>query len=294
MPTADEMKALKAFKGDQAMLGVAEKFHMALLPIPALAARLEACVSMLTLEERCQWVDNQLAVVEGAMRGIKDSKYLQEVLTTVLAFGNYMNGNTAKMVSGFKLTTLTRLGNTKSSDNKTSLLHYLVQHMEKTKPEVRTFLTDLAPTKEAHRIETAFVTTEMSAIKTQLAQMRDAVKQVTAAKPMDGDQFLAVMQPAVEAGAVRVAKVEERLKAALHRGEKLAKYFGEGAELKWEELFSVFLQFRTQYEAAEADVQKERDLEKTRKKNRDLQKSLRQRRKSSGGANPPPPQTGGE
>jgi len=218
------------------------------------------------------------------MRGIKDSQYLQEVLTTVLAFGNYMNGNTAKMVSGFKLTTLTRLGNTKSSDNKTSLLHYLVQHLEKAKPETRDFLKDLAPTKEAHRIETAFITTEVAALKGIMVQMREAVKGVKAAKEMEGvnDRFVEVMSPVIEAGTVRVNKVEERLKAALHRGEKLAKYFGEGAEMKWEDLFSVFLQFKSQYEAAEADVVRERELEKTRKKNRELQAKLRQGRKGSG------------
>ena len=281
MPTADEMKALRAFRGEQAQLGVAERFHMSLLHIPALAQRLEACVNMLTLDERCAWLDNQLTVVEAAMRAIKDSKHLQEVLTTVLAFGNYMNGSSAKMVAGFKLSTLTRLGSTKSADNKTSLLHYLVLHLEKSKPETRLFLDDLQPTKEAHRIETAFLTTEMGALRSMISQMKEAVRAVQSSPPpadmADTDRFLSVVPPAVESGSVRVSSVDERLKAALHKGEKLAKYFGE-TDMKWEELFSLFLQFRTQYEAAEADVQKERELHKQREKNKALQATLKQKR----------------
>ena len=236
---------------------------------------------MLTLEERCLWLDAQLAVVEGAMRGIKDSKHLQEVLTTVLAFGNYMNGSSAKMVAGFKLSTLTRLGNTKSADSKTSLLHYLILHLEKAKPETRLFLQDLAATKEAHRVETAFLTTEMGAVRTMISQMKEAVKAVQNSKPpadmAAADRFLTVMPGALEAGIARVTAVDDRLKAALHKGEKLAKYFGE-LDMKWEELFSIFLQFRTQYEAAEADVQRERDLQKQREKNKALQATLKQKK----------------
>lgn len=161
---------------------------------------------------------------------------------------------------------------------------------QKTKPEVRDFLADLAPTKEAHRIETAFVTTEVGGIRAMLSQMREAVKAVQSAKPIEGveDRFVAVMTPLIETGGVRVKAVDERLKSALHRGEKLAKYFGE-LDMKWEDLFSIFLQFKNQYEAAEADVLREREVEKTRKKNRDLQAKLKSGSKVSGATPAAPP-----
>ena len=301
MPTPDEAKALRAFRGDAQQLGVAERFHLSLLAVPALSERVEACVHMLTLEERCGWLDSQLQVVEAAMRGIKDSRHLQEVLTTVLAFGNYMNGSAAKQVSSFRLSALTRLGSTKSADNKTSLLHYLVLHLTRSRPDARLFLADLAPTKEAHRIETAFLTAELAALRAALAQMREALRAVQAAggaaaaeEAAGSDRFVSVMAPFLELAAARVGRVDERLKAALHRGEKLGRYFGE-TDIKWEELFSLFLQFRTQYEQAEADIDRERELDRTRRKNRELQARLKHATgHSSKAAEQQPQQQGGD
>ena len=120
-------------------------------------------------------------------------------------------------------------------------------------------------------------------MRSMMSQMKEAVRAVQSSKPpadmADLDRFLAVVPPAVEAASGRVTAVDERLKAALHKGEKLAKYFGE-TDMKWEELFSLFLQFRTQYESAEADVQKDRDLQKQREKNKALQATLKQRKGS--------------
>ena len=50
------------------------------------------------------------------------------VLATVLALGNHLNGSTARGGAyGFKLNTLTKLINTKTTDNKMNLLHYLIE-----------------------------------------------------------------------------------------------------------------------------------------------------------------------
>src|SRR4051794_7946398 len=54
----------------------------------------------------------------------------------VLHLGNFLNGGTAKGAAlGFKLVTLTKLCDTKTMDNKSSLLHYLVKLMQKDKDD---------------------------------------------------------------------------------------------------------------------------------------------------------------
>lgn len=67
-----------------------------------------------------------------ASREVSRSRRLRKLLEIVLALGNYMNRGARGNASGFKLTSLNRLGDTKSSSAKgTTLLHYLVQVLDK-------------------------------------------------------------------------------------------------------------------------------------------------------------------
>ena len=55
-----------------------------------------------------------------------DISRFKQVLETILALGNYLNGSTSRGGAyGFKLEGLLKLGSVKSVDNKESLLHYL-------------------------------------------------------------------------------------------------------------------------------------------------------------------------
>lgn len=67
-----------------------------------------------------------------ASREVSRSRRLRRLLEIVLALGNYMNRGARGNASGFRLTSLNRLADTKSSAARgTTLLHYLVQILEK-------------------------------------------------------------------------------------------------------------------------------------------------------------------
>lgn len=67
-----------------------------------------------------------------ASREVARSRRLRRLLEIVLALGNYMNRGARGNASGFRLASLNRLADTKSSAAKgTTLLHYLVQILEK-------------------------------------------------------------------------------------------------------------------------------------------------------------------
>lgn len=77
-----------------------------------------------------------------ASREVSRSRRLRRLLEIVLALGNYMNRGARGNASGFRLTSLNRLADTKSSAAKgTTLLHYLVQILEKKVSY--TYITDL-------------------------------------------------------------------------------------------------------------------------------------------------------
>ena len=67
-----------------------------------------------------------------ASKEISRSRKLKKILEVVLALGNYMNRGARGNASGFKLCSLNRLIDTKSSSIKgATLLHYLVKILEK-------------------------------------------------------------------------------------------------------------------------------------------------------------------
>jgi hypothetical protein len=62
----------------------------------------------------------------------------------VLAVGNYLNGGTRRGEAfGFKLTSLSKLTDTKTADNKRTLLHYIVDIVENQAPHLLNFADEL-------------------------------------------------------------------------------------------------------------------------------------------------------
>uniref|UniRef100_A0AAR5PE02 FH2 domain-containing protein n=1 Tax=Dendroctonus ponderosae TaxID=77166 RepID=A0AAR5PE02_DENPD len=77
-------------------------------------------------------IQPRITSVMEASREVSRSRRLRRLLEIVLALGNYMNRGARGNASGFRLASLNRLADTKSSFAKgTTLLHYLVQILEK-------------------------------------------------------------------------------------------------------------------------------------------------------------------
>lgn len=77
-------------------------------------------------------VEPRIRAVMEASREVARSRRLRRLLELVLALGNYMNRGARGNACGFRLASLNRLNDTKSSAVKgTSLLHYLVHILEK-------------------------------------------------------------------------------------------------------------------------------------------------------------------
>ena len=68
-----------------------------------------------------------VAVLE-ASKEVQRCRYLKKVLELVLALGNYMNRGARGNASGFKIGSLNKIIDTKSSiDKRITLLHYMLE-----------------------------------------------------------------------------------------------------------------------------------------------------------------------
>jgi len=76
-----------------------------------------------------------------------------------------MNGGTPKgQAYGFKLSALNRLNASKSADNQSSLLHYIIEYVNKNCPIVKGFQEELKDVHEACRVESLFLQGEIGKV----------------------------------------------------------------------------------------------------------------------------------
>jgi diaphanous 1 len=83
---------------------------------------------------------------------VATSKRFKVILKVLLRVGNHMNGGTRNGGAyGFKLGVLRKIKQSKSVDNKTNLLTFVVQFVEKNYPDAATFVDEFNDAPAASR-----------------------------------------------------------------------------------------------------------------------------------------------
>ena len=99
--------------------------------IPRYVQRLKALYFIKTRDERLSETRPKVDDILFACDELKNSNKLKKVLEVVLAFGNVMNRGNRGNAYGFKLSSLNRVVDTKSSAEKEmTLLHYVIKTLE--------------------------------------------------------------------------------------------------------------------------------------------------------------------
>ncbi|KAL2939997.1 Formin-like protein 17 [Bienertia sinuspersici] len=108
-PTKEEMELLKGYKGDKENLGKCEQFFLELMKVPRVEAKLRVFSFKIHFNTQ-----------------IRSSVKLKRVMQTILSLGNALNQGTARGAAvGFRLDSLLKLTDTRSRNNKMTLMHYL-------------------------------------------------------------------------------------------------------------------------------------------------------------------------
>lgn len=91
----------------------------------------------------------QIHAIISASNSVKNSRKLRSVLEIILAFGNYLNSSKRGPAYGFKLQSLDTLLDTKSTDKRMCLLHYIAATVRQKFPELLNFDSDLSYIEKA-------------------------------------------------------------------------------------------------------------------------------------------------
>ena len=145
LPTDQEVAALQSYTGPKEELGTAERFLFELLCIPRLKSRLQCFVFILEFNARLHDLSENVEVMSYALHDIKRCSKLSQVFEILLAMGNYLNGTGPRGGAyGFKLEVLQKLSDTKTTDGKSTLLHYLASFIGRKHKDLADFPSELS------------------------------------------------------------------------------------------------------------------------------------------------------
>jgi len=254
-PTQDENDLVSSYTGDVNALGNTEKFFRCVASIPRFGRRLEFMLFRLQFKGLYKGFKENIDAVAGAISQIKGSKNLKRLLTVTLAYGNYMNGSTPKGGAwGYKLSALALLGSSKTSDNQSSLLHYIADWMNKHSPQTRAFMEEVKDVHEACRVESLFLQGEVGKV-VGIVQRIDVELQRSEESIID--RFVPVMREFYKMASKKITKINQKLDQTFAEYASLLKWFAieKDEKVQWEDFFLIFDKFVKSYEVAEKQLE---------------------------------------
>lgn len=165
----------------------------------------------------------QIAAILNASNAVKSSKKFRSVLEVVLAFGNYLNSQKRGSAYGFKLQSLDTLLDTKSTDKRMCLLHYIVSTIRQKFPELLDFDTELIYIEKASQVS-------LENIMTDVADLEKGMEMVRKEADMrnKGPQSV-VLKDFLTNSEEKLRKLKHEAKTAQDSFVKCVEYFGESS-----------------------------------------------------------------
>jgi formic-like protein len=119
----------------------------------------------------------QIYAIISASTSVKSSKKFKNLLEVILAFGNYLNSSKRGPAYGFKLQSLDTLLDTKSTDKKMSLLHYIVATIRQNFQELMNFDSELFSIDKASQVSLENVIADVNELEKGMEIVRREVEQ---------------------------------------------------------------------------------------------------------------------
>ncbi|KAM8785913.1 protein diaphanous homolog 3 isoform 1-T1 [Rhynchonycteris naso] len=269
LPDQEQLNSLSQFKSDYNNLSEPEQFAVVMSNVKRLRPRLSAILFKLQFEEQMNNIKPDIMAVSAACEEIKKSRSFSKLLELVLLMGNYMNaGSRNAQTFGFSLSSLCKLKDTKSADQKTTLLHFLVGICEEKYPDILTFVDDLEHLDKASKVSVEMLEKNLKQMGRQLQQLERDLE--TFPPPEDlHDKFVTKMSIFV----IGAREQYEQLSKLHENMEKLYQsimgyYAIDVKKVSVEDFLTDLNNFRTAFKQAIKENVKKREAEEKEKRAR--------------------------
>ncbi|XP_060089533.1 protein diaphanous homolog 3 [Heteronotia binoei] len=262
LPEQKQLGELPKWKSEYNNLSEPEQFAVVMSGVKRLQPRLSALLFKLQFEEQVSNLKPDILAVSAACEELKKSQSFCRLLELVLLMGNYMNaGSRNAQTFGFNLSSLCKLKDTKSVDQKTTLLHFLVEICEEKYPDVLRFVEDLQHIDKASRVSAESLEKSLKQMERQLKQLEKDLE--TFLPPEDiHDKFVTKMS----VFAIQAKEQFQKLSGMHDNMEKLYQnvmryYAVDLKKVSVEEFLSDLNNFRTAFMQATKENMRRREAE---------------------------------
>ncbi|XP_046888077.1 formin-like protein 1 isoform X1 [Hypomesus transpacificus] len=248
IPSEYDLKLIQNYERDGRSLdelSEEDRFMVRFGKIPRLGQRISTLTFMGNFPESIQLLQPQLNSIIAASMSLKSSNKLKKILEIILAFGNYMNSSKRGAAYGFRLQSLDLLLDTKSTDRKQTLLHFIVSVIHKKYPELRSFHTELHFMDKAALVSLDSILQDVRALKKGMEVTRVEFT-------IEGDN--PVLQEFLNRNNDLLDSIVTDGKTAQDVYDSAVEYFGENPQTTPPSMFfPAFVRFIKAYKQAEQD-----------------------------------------
>lgn len=287
IPTADEISILENYKNDVHNFALPERFFWEVSKINQYEQRIKALYVKGMFDE---WIDDakkQLKYWLVGTRDLSSSKKFRELLKVILALGNYLNSGPRGGAFGFKLESLSKLAEVRSTveERRYTLLHFLADRVETTFHEAKGWDNEIKSCDSASKVE-------LPSLRQLMGQMRAGLKDITKlldtlreAEKNSIDKFVPIMTDWVRLYQKKFDHLESTFQEAEQLYKDCCKDFGEDpSSMNPSEFFNRISLFIASYQAAINDnkISEDKKVEASRKeKEREERSKLLQVKKAT-------------
>ncbi|XP_078544551.1 protein diaphanous homolog 2 isoform X2 [Lissotriton helveticus] len=262
LPEQKELSSLAQLKEEYEDLCEPEQFGVVMSSIKMLRPRLHGILFKLTFEEHVNNIRPDIMAVTLACEELKRSESFNKLIELVLLVGNYMNSGSRNAQSlGFNISFLCKIRDTKSSDQKTTLLHFLAEVCEESYRDILKFPEELMHVESASKVSAQNLKSSLDAMELQINRLEKDIQHF----PKTDDpheKFVSRMS-----GFAKTARDQYEKLSNMHNNmtklyDNLGEYFTfDTKSVCIEEFFGDLSNFRTLFMEAVKENNKRREME---------------------------------
>uniref|UniRef100_A0A8D2CDE0 Protein diaphanous homolog 1 n=2 Tax=Sus scrofa TaxID=9823 RepID=A0A8D2CDE0_PIG len=262
MPEPEQLKMLSELKDEYDDLAESEQFGVVMGAVPRLRPRLNAILFRLQFGEQVENIKPEIVSVTAACEETRKSESFASLLELTLLVGNYMNaGSRNAGAFGFSISFLCKLRDTKSTDQKMTLLHFLAELCENDHPDVLRFPEELAHVEKASRVSAENLQKNLDQMKKQIADVERDIQNFPAATD-EKDKFVEKMTSFVKDAQEQYNKLRLMHSNMETLYKELGEYFlFDPKKVAVEEFFMDLHNFKNMFVQAVKENQKRRETE---------------------------------
>uniref|UniRef100_A0A672SAL5 Diaphanous related formin 1 n=1 Tax=Sinocyclocheilus grahami TaxID=75366 RepID=A0A672SAL5_SINGR len=262
LPEQEQLNSLLEMKDEYEELAESEQFGVVISSVKRLKPRLSSILFKLQFDEQVNNIKPDLVAVKAACEELQKSESFAKMLEITLLLGNFMNaGSRNAKAFGFSISYLCKLRDTKSADQKQTLLHFLAEMCQEQYPEVMNFSEELTHVEKASKVPAETLQKNLDQMGKQI---KDLEKDIETFPPpqSDRDKFVEKMTISFTSSREQFVKLKLMHENMEKQYEDLGKYFVfDPKKMSPEEFFGDLNNFRNMFQQAAKENQKRKESE---------------------------------